>query len=57
VLAGLIRNAGFTAIRFGLERYDTFSDAPFASSAAEFDTQGVNIFAIKAPNTTVAVTH
>ena len=28
-------------------RYDTFSDAPSASSAAEFGTQGVDIRALK----------
>jgi hypothetical protein len=47
VLAGLIRDAGFTEIRFSAERYDTFSDAPYASSATEFDTKGVNIWALK----------
>jgi hypothetical protein len=30
-----------------VERYDTFTDAPQASSAAEFGTQGVNILAWK----------
>lgn len=30
-----------------MERYDTFSDAPQASSADAFGTQGVNIWAIK----------
>jgi hypothetical protein len=28
-------------------RYDTFSDAPLASDAAEFETQGVDIRAVK----------
>jgi hypothetical protein len=43
----IIRNSGFDEIRFSEERYDTFSDAPQASSADAFGTQGVNISAIK----------
>jgi TusA-related sulfurtransferase len=43
----LIWNAGFDEIRFSDQRYDTFSDAPQASSAAAFGTQGVNIWAVK----------
>ena len=43
----IIRNAGFDQIRFSDERYNTFSDAPQASSADAFGTQGVNIWAIK----------
>jgi hypothetical protein len=43
----LLVGAGFTAIEFSSHRYDTFSDAPAASSAAEFGTQGVDIRAIK----------
>jgi hypothetical protein len=39
--------AGFAAIEFSARRYDTFSDAPSVSSAAEFGTQGVDIRAIK----------
>ncbi len=46
-MAELIWNAGFERIAFSSERYDTFSDAPQASSAAEFGTQGVNILASK----------
>ncbi|MEZ4568842.1 MAG: hypothetical protein R2849_00625 [Thermomicrobiales bacterium] len=46
-MAEIIRNAGFNEIRFSEERYDIFSDAPSASSAAEFDTQGVDIRAVK----------
>lgn len=46
-MAEIIRNAGFDEIRFSNARYDTFSDAPQASSAAVFGTQGVNIWAIK----------
>jgi hypothetical protein len=43
----VIRKARFDEIRFSERRYDTFSDAPQASSAAEFGTQGVNIWAVK----------
>ena len=43
----MIWNAGFDEIRFSSERYDTFSDAPQASSAEEFGTQGVNVWAVK----------
>lgn len=46
-MAEIIWNAGFERITFSSERYDTFSDAPSASSAAEFGTQGVNILAWK----------
>jgi tRNA 2-thiouridine synthesizing protein A len=46
-LTDLIWNAGFERIQFSTERYDTFSDAPQASSAASFDTKGVNILACK----------
>jgi hypothetical protein len=34
-------------VAFSPQRYDTFSDAPSASSAAEFGTQGVDIQALK----------
>jgi hypothetical protein len=34
-------------IAFAPKRYDVFSDAPSASSAAEFGTQGVDIYAVK----------
>jgi TusA-related sulfurtransferase len=43
----MLWNAGFDAIHVGEQRYDTFSDAPQASSAASFGTQGVNIRAVK----------
>jgi hypothetical protein len=43
----LIEAAGFAAVEFSTHRYDTFSDAPSASSAAEFGTQGVDIRAFK----------
>ncbi len=35
------------AVAFSTHHYDTFSDAPSASSAAEFGTQGVDIYAVK----------
>ena len=44
----LIEDAGFSNVRFSDKRYDTFSDAPQASSADAFGTQGVNILAMKA---------
>lgn len=43
----MIDAAGFVAVEFSDRRYDTFSDAPSASSAAEFGTQGVDIRAVK----------
>jgi hypothetical protein len=43
----LLEYAGFVDVRFSARRYDTFSDAPSASSAAEFGTQGVDIRAVK----------
>jgi hypothetical protein len=43
----LLERAGFTRIAFSTHRYDTFSDAPVASSAAEFGTQGIDIRAYK----------
>jgi hypothetical protein len=43
----VIRDAGFEQVRFSDTRYDTFSDAPQASSAAAFGTQGVNFQAMK----------
>jgi hypothetical protein len=46
-LQTLLADAGFTAIEFSPHRYDTFSDAPSASSAAAFGTQGVDIRALK----------
>jgi hypothetical protein len=45
----IIEAAGFVEVEFSSRRYDTFSDAPSASSAAEFETQGVDIRAVK-PN-------
>jgi ubiquinone/menaquinone biosynthesis C-methylase UbiE len=46
-LDGALKAAGFTEITFSAQRYDAFSEAPQESSAAEFDTLGVNIFAAK----------
>lgn len=43
----VIQAAGFEQVTVGSERYDVFSDAPSASSAAEFGTQGVNIIGWK----------
>lgn len=42
-----METAGFSDVTFSSRRYDTFSDAPLASSAAEFATQGVDIWAVK----------
>ncbi len=44
---GALKAAGFTGIAFSAQRYDAFSEAPQESSAAEFDTLGVNIYAAK----------
>ena len=44
---GMLSAAGFAQISFAAKRYDVFSDAPSASSAAEFGTQGVDIYALK----------
>lgn len=43
----MIDAAGFAAVEFSAHRYDTFSDAPSASSAEEFGTHGVDIRAVK----------
>lgn len=43
----MIETAGFADVVLSAHRYDTFSDAPSASSAAEFGTQGVDIWALK----------
>jgi hypothetical protein len=43
----LLEATGFADVEFSDRRYDTFSDAPSASSAAEFATQGVDIRASK----------
>jgi hypothetical protein len=43
----LLEVAGFAAVEFSSRRYDTFLDAPSASSAAEFGTQGVDVRAVK----------
>jgi SAM-dependent methyltransferase len=44
-----LEGAGFADIALSPQRYDAFTDAPQESSAAEFGTQGVNMFAVK-PN-------
>ncbi|HUG16226.1 MAG TPA: sulfurtransferase TusA family protein [Thermomicrobiales bacterium] len=46
-MTDIIWNAGFERIQFSTERYDTYADAPQASSAAAFDTRGVNVLAYK----------
>jgi hypothetical protein len=43
----MLEHAGFVEIEVAERRYDTFSDAPSASSAAAFGTQGVDIRAVK----------
>lgn len=43
----LLKTAGFREIAFSPHRYDVFSDAPSASSAEEFGTQGVDVYAVK----------
>jgi hypothetical protein len=43
----LIEAVGFDSVEFSDHRYDTFSDAPSASSAAAFGTQGLDIRAVK----------
>ena len=43
----MIEAAGFVDVRFSAHRYETFTDAPSASSAAEFGTQGVDLWARK----------
>ena len=43
----MLEAAGFAAVEFSDRRYDTVSDAPSASSAAEFGTQGVDVRAVK----------
>ncbi len=39
--------AGLAEIEFSRERWDTFADAPSASSAAAFGTQGVALRAVR----------
>jgi len=43
----VLEDAGFVDVAFSAHRYDTFSDAPAAGSAAEFETRGVDIWAVK----------
>jgi len=46
-MRAVIEAAGFTEVQFSSRRWQSFADAPFESSAAEFGTEGVAIFAIK----------
>jgi hypothetical protein len=39
--------AGLVGVEFSEQRWDTFSDAPSASSAAAFGTKGVAFRAVK----------
>ncbi len=43
----MLEAAGFVGVEFSPHRYDTFSDAPSASSAAAFGTQGVDVRAVQ----------
>ena len=49
----MIETAGFVSVEFAAHRYDTFSDAPSASSAAAFGTHGIDIRAVKPSRTTM----
>jgi hypothetical protein len=40
-LTAIIETAGLVDVEFSEQRWDTFSGAPSASSAAAFGTQGV----------------
>ena len=46
-LKGIIELVGLVQVEFSSERWDTFSGAPSASSAAAFGTRGVAFRAIK----------
>jgi hypothetical protein len=46
-LQAIVEAAGFADLRFSSECWDTFADAPSASSAAAFGTQGVAFRAVK----------
>jgi len=46
-LKAIVEAAGFADVRFSRERWDTFADAPSASSAAAFGTQGLAFRAVK----------
>jgi hypothetical protein len=43
----MLEAAGFTDVTFSRHHYDTFTDAPLSSDAAEFETVGVDIRAGK----------
>jgi hypothetical protein len=46
-MKGIMEAVGLVGVEFSERRWDTFSDAPSASSAAAFGTQGVAFRASK----------
>ena len=46
-MVDVLHTVGFTEITIAPIRYDVFGDAPSASSAAEFGTEGIVIAARK----------
>jgi len=46
-MQAIIEQAGLVDVEFSERRWDTFSGAPSASSAAAFGTQGVAFRAVK----------
>ena len=46
-LRSMLEDARLADVRISVHRYHNFSDAPSPTSAAEFGTQGVDIFAVK----------
>jgi hypothetical protein len=46
-MTGIIEQAGLVDVEFSQQRWDTFSGAPSASSAAAFGTHGVVVRAYK----------
>jgi hypothetical protein len=46
-LIAVVEGAGFVDVELAPDRWDTFSDAPSASSAAAFGTEGVALRAVK----------
>ena len=46
-MKAIMEAVGLVGIEFSPDRWDTFSDAPSASSAAAFGTQGVAFCATK----------
>ena len=47
-MKAIVEAAGMVDVEFNAERWDTFSGAPSASSAAAFGTQGV-VFQARKP--------